>query len=251
MSSEQQALVAPPSGNGFLELIEKVVTNPDISVEKVKALLEMQLQVEDRRAKAEFDTAMISAQAEIQALKWDKFNASNQSRNVSYPKIEKMVKPVREKHGFSQNYDTEPSANPNEMIFCADVSHVGGHTRRYRLPMPIDGSGPKGGGVMTKCQAVGNGTSYAMRYLDKMIWNIPMLVDKDDNDGAEQYEKINKKQVADLRALADEATKNGETGADVIKAFCAYFQLDKLENLPASKYQSAVNSFKRRKAQAA
>lgn len=157
----------------FLSLIEKVVSNPEISVEKMQALLDMQLQMEDRRAAAEFDTAMIKAQKEVEALPWDKRGDNN--RYVSYPKIEKMLRPVREKHGFVQSYDTEVSPAPGQMIFCCDVSHEAGHTKRYRLPMSIDGQGPKGGGVMTGAQAVGNGTSYAMRYLDKMIWNIPML----------------------------------------------------------------------------
>src|ERR1041384_8774035 len=109
--------------------------------------------------------------------------------------------------------------------------------------MSIDGQGPKGGGVMTGAQAVGNGTSYAMRYLDKMIWNIPMLVDKDDNDGKAPYKAISEKQVADLRALAE------ETKADIAK-FCQYFRIDKIESLPESMYASAVKAFekKRRKA---
>ena len=95
---------------------------------------------------------------------------------------------------------------------------------------------------MTGPQAVGNGTSYGMRYLVKMIWNIPFLVDKDDTDGNEGYEPITPKQAADLRALAE------ETGSDV-KKFCDYFKIDVIENLPASMYESAVKAFeKKRKA---
>ena len=97
---------------------------------------------------------------------------------------------------------------------------------------------------MTGAQAVGNGTSYAMRYLDKMIWNIPMLVDKDDNDGSVPYEAITKKQAADLLALAEEVK------ADIPK-FCEYFKIDKLENLPTSLYASAVKAFEKKRKQAA
>lgn len=234
-----EALAVVPD---FLALIEKVVSNPEISVEKMKALLDMQLQMEDRRSAAEFDAAMILAQKEVEVLPWDKKGDNN--RYVSYPKIEKMLRPVRERHGFVQSYDSEISPVPGQMIFCCDVSHVAGHTKRYRLPMSIDGQGPKGGGVMTGAQAVGNGTSYAMRYLDKMIWNIPMLVDKDDNDGAEPYKAITEKQAADLRALAE------ETKSD-IKKFCQYYKIDKIESLPASSYQSAVKAFEKKRKGAA
>lgn len=224
----------------LLDLIEKVVTNPQISVEKIDALWKMQQQIEDRRAEQEFDAAMISAQADIQALAWDKLNLTNQSRNVSYPKIDKMLRPVREKYGFTQSYDTEPGPSPDFVLACCDVAHKGGHRRRFRLPMPIDPNGPKGGGVMTKPQAVSSGMSYSMRNLAKMIWNIPMLVDKDDTDGNLPYETITANQAADLRALAE------ETKAD-IKKFCEYYKIGSIENLPASSYASAVTAFEKKR----
>lgn len=222
----------------FLELIEKVVSNPDISVEKMQVLLGMQLQMEDRRAAAEFDAAMILAQKEVEALPWDKKGDNN--RYVSYPKIEKMLRPVREKHGFVQSYDTEVSPVAGQMIFCCDVSHSGGHTKRYRLPMSIDGQGPKGGGVMTGAQAVGNGTSYAMRYLDKMIWNIPMLVDKDDNDGAKIEPNITEDQVATLQSLIDEVK------ADKPK-FLKYMKVGNLASITAPKYKDAVAALEKKR----
>lgn len=236
MSTELQT-----TGNQYLDLIKQVVTNPEVPTDKIKALMDMQLLLEDREAHKLFDAAMIKAQKEVDALPWDKKGDNN--RYVSYPKIERMLRPVRERHGFVQSYNSEVSPVPGQMIFCCDVSHEGGHTKRYRLPMSIDGQGPKGGGVMTGAQAVGNGTSYAMRYLDKMIWNIPMLVDKDDNDGNAPYEAVSEKQVADLKALAE------ETKSDIGK-FCQYYKIDKIENLPASKYQSAVKAFEKKRRQA-
>lgn len=239
------------TGNQYLDLIRQVVTNPDVPVEKIKALMDMQLLLEDREAEKQFDAAMIEAQDDVRELAWDKLNRTTDSRNASYPKIEKMLRPIRKKYGFNESFDTEPGATLDQMVMCCDVSHKGGHKRRYRLPMPIDGQGPKGGGVMTRPQAVGNGTSYGMRYLAKMIWNIPMLVDKDDNDGNdESYEKITESQAADLRALADEAKKKGETSEQVIKSFCGYYKIDSLENLPAKLYKGAVAGFNKRKEQA-
>lgn len=245
-ASALQRTNAEESDNRFLALIEKVVTNPDISVDKVRALWEMQKEIEAQRAKEAFDAAMIEAQKEVKALAWDKLNTTNNSRNVSYPKIDKMLRPIREKYGFTQTFKAEspekhgfPPA-PNTMIMVCYVLHGGRHREPYPLPMPIDGAGPKGGGVMTGPQAVGNGTSYGMRYLAKMIWDIPMLVDRDDNDGNAVYETITEKQAADLRALAE------ETKSD-IKKFCEYYKIDVLENLPASSYQSAVKAFEKKR----
>lgn len=229
----EELIVAPIS---FLDLIKEVATTPELSTDRMKALLDMQLLLEDRVSEKAFNAAMIKAQKEIQALKWDK-KGDNNNLYVRYPTIEKMLKPVREANGFVQTYDTESGATPDQMVFCCDVSHTGGHTRRYRLPMSIDGSGPKGGGVMSKAQAVGNGTSYAMRYLDKMIWNIPMLVDKDDNDGAAPVERISEKQAADLNAMLDEL---GGDKARHIATFCKYFGVETMTDLRADFYTRAV-----------
>lgn len=224
----------------YLDLIREVTGNPELSAEKLKILVDMRLLLEDRESKKLFDAAMNIAQKKVKALKWNKRGDNNQY--VSYPKIDEMLRPIREEYGFVQSFDTEISPLPGQMIFCCDVSHDGGFTKRYRLPMSIDGQGPKGGGVMTGAQAVGNGTSYAMRYLQKMIWNIPMLVDKDDNDGNVPVKVITEKQCADLKALAEEVK------ADIPK-FCQYFKVDKIENLPATLYSSAVKAFeKKRKA---
>ena len=67
-----------------------------------------------------------------------------------------------------------------------------------------------------------------------------MLVDKEDTDGNGSYETITDKQAATLQALAE------ETKSDIEK-FCEYYKIDKLENLPASAYQSAVTAFNRKR----
>jgi hypothetical protein len=91
------------NGNRFLDLIEKVVTNPEVPVEKIKALMDMQILLEDREAEKAFDAAMIDAQDDVQALAWDKVNREKDSRHASYPKIDKMLRPIRKKYGFTMS----------------------------------------------------------------------------------------------------------------------------------------------------
>lgn len=232
----------------YLDLIREVTGNPELSAEKLKILVDMRLLLEDRQAEKEFDAAMIDAQDDVQELKWDKINLEKNSRHASYPKIDRMLRPVRKKYGFTQSWDTEQGGSSEIPLLCCDVLHKGGHKRRYRCPMPIDGQGPKGGGVMTKPQAVNSGTSYIMRNLAKMIWNIPILVDKDDTDGNAPVELISESQLADLRVLAEEVL-GADKMKDGIETFCKYFHVDKIENLPASMFPRAVKAFeKKRKA---
>lgn len=234
------------SEDPYLDLIREVTANPELSAEKLKILVDMRVQLEDRQSEKEFDAAMILAQDEIEGMNWDKRGGS-QNRYASYPKIDKKIRPIRKKHGFTQSWDTEPGPTPEIAILCSDVSHKGGHKRRYRTPMPIDGQGPKGGGVMTKNQAVNAGTSYGMRNLMKMIWNIPMLIEEDDKDGSAPYETISESQAADLRSLADECKIGKETAADCLKAMTDYFKVDSVEGLPKSSFQSAVKALNKRK----
>lgn len=238
MSDQEQVSTAlvVPTVPSFLTLIERVIENPAVPVEKFKALLDIQLLLEDRGASKEYDAAMILAQTEVQTLKWDKLNRERNSRNVSYPKIDKMLRPILDKYHFSLSFDTEPGAAADMPNAVCWVSHTAGHTRPYRLPMPIDGSGPKGGGVMSKNQAVGSGMSYSMRNLVKMIFNIPMLVDKDDTDGNDPVTAINKEQIKTIRQSAK------DTKTDIQK-FCEHFQIEKIEDLPAAKYDDAMTVF--------
>jgi hypothetical protein len=208
MSTKQETLALDliEKADPFLQLIEKVALNPDIDAEKLKVIVELKLKLEDRSAEKAFDAAMQEAQKEVQTLQWDKLNKeSSQNRWVSFPKIDEMLKPIREKYGFSESFGVEPELPaPGLMMMYSDVTHKdknGSHRRRFHLPMSISGEGPKGGGVMTAAQAVGNGSSYGMRYLEKLIWKIPMLVDRDDNDGNVIQNTVNEKQLKELQKL--------------------------------------------------
>jgi len=233
MATNQEILApgAPEKPDEFLALIEKVVLNPDVDAEKLKVIVELKLKLEDRAAEKAFDAAMQEAQKEVQALQWDKVNKeSSQNRWVSFPKIDEMLKPIREKWGFSESFGVEPELPaPNLMMMYSDVTYKGKegtHRRRFHLPMSISGDGPKGGGVMTGAQAVGNGSSYGMRYLEKLIWKIPMLVDRDDNDGNATTNTVNEKQLKELQKLFKLLS------ADRQRKALEHFGLDIPENEP-------------------
>src|SRR6185295_1520509 len=174
----------------------------------------------------EFNDAMRLAQKKMKPLKWDRTNKTNDGRYVSYPKIDEMLRPIMEEHGFTMSFTTEPDPRPDMMQMIALVSHDGGHTRPYPLPMPISGAGPKGGGVMTGQQAVKSGASYGMRTLAGMIWNIPMLVDRDDVDGNAPTTTVSEAQVKELRKLFD------RLGAPRQRKALEHFNLDVPESEP-------------------
>jgi hypothetical protein len=235
MVNNQETAMERPEQDKFLALIEKVIVNKEVDADKLRVLVDLQIQLEDRQAEKAFDADMIEAQSEVRALAWDKLNTERNSRNVSYPKIDTMLRPIRLKYGFTQTWDSEPSPMADMMVVCCDVIHRSGHRRRYRLPMPIDNMGPKGGsGVMTKQQAVVSGSSYGIRKLASMIWDIPLLVDKDDNDGNPVRPPISDAEKSNLEKMM-------KGFSDARKQWLLdQFGISELSELPKSKYNNAV-----------
>lgn len=249
-TKEETLALERPQPDEFLALIEKVALNPEIDAEKLKVIVGLKLQLEDRAAEKAFDAAMQEAQKEVEALEWDKINKeSSKNRWVSFPKIDAMLKPIREKYGFSESFGVEPELpSPNLMMMYSDVTYKGPegtHRRRFHLPMSISGEGPKGGGVMSAPQAVGNGTSYGMRYLEKLIWKIPMLVDKDDNDGNPIRSTVSEPQAKILRDLDNRLSE--ATHEKVMTYLSNTYKQDikAVEDIPSARYKHAETTLAR------
>jgi hypothetical protein len=225
-------------GGGVLAVIERAALNPDIDIEKMQALLDMQERVLRRNSEMEFNAAMTQAQSEMKRVAADAKNPQTHSRYASYGALDKALRPIYTANGFALSFNTGEGALPDYVRVLCDVSHAAGFSRQYQIDMPADGKGAKGGDVMTKTHAVGAGMSYGMRYLLKMVFNV--AVGEDDNDGNQIEPLISESQLADLTALAEEVK------ADVPK-FCSYLKVSKLADIKASAYANAVKALQRKR----
>lgn len=243
-----QGEVMPPDMSAYAQIIERAAANPNVDVDKLVRLIELQEQLIQRRAKAAFAEAMALAQNQIKQVKFNARNQQTRSNYATYTAIDREIRPHYTYAGFSMTFDTEPSEFPDQIIIACDVSHTGGFTRRYRLPMPTDGKGAKGGDVMTKTHATGAATSYGMRYLAKMIWNIAIIVDEDDVDGNVVEEFITESQAADLQALLEEAKFSKDRLFKYVSSK-AKRQINQLGEIPATLYKEAVAAINKARAQ--
>ncbi|HTF78180.1 MAG TPA: ERF family protein [Bradyrhizobium sp.] len=155
-------------------------------------LLAMREREAGRIAQQCFNAAMSAAQAEMEPIRVDSKNDQTHSKYASYAALDRAVRLIYTRHGFALTFDTEDTPEellagvtattiPMVRVVC-DVCHRDGHTKRYRLPMPVDGKGAKGGDVMTRTHAMGSGITYGKRYLLGMIFNL--AIDKDDDGNA-------------------------------------------------------------------
>ncbi len=186
LPTQAEAISTLPSpangGEAFLAMIERAARDPAIDVDKLDRLLQMRERENARVAEQAFNAALADAQTEMQPVAADSDNSQTRSRYASYAALDRAVRPVYTKHGFGLSFTTEEAPGPEQARIVCDVCHAGGHTRRYRVDMPVDGKGARGGDVMTKTHAMGSGISYGMRYLLRMIFNL--AIDQDDDGNA-------------------------------------------------------------------
>lgn len=164
----------------ILQVIQHAVTDASFDVEKMERLMAMHERMQARQAETEFNSALSRVQGEMGRIAADATNNQTRSQYATYGKLDSVLRPKYTAEGISLSFGTEPAPEGMVGMVCF-VSHIGGHTREYRAQVPSDGKGAKGGDVMTKTHAFGSGTSYGMRYLLKMIFNV--AIGEEDDDG--------------------------------------------------------------------
>lgn len=240
--SEQALMPAPPASvpapaqqetATILSVIQRAATNPDVDMDKMERLLAMHERVVRTNAETEFNEAMTRAQSEMGRISADANNPQTRSRYASYGQLDRHLRPIYTKHGFSLTFGTAETPLADHVRVTCIVAK-GGFSRNYHIDMPSDGKGAKGGDVMTKTHATGAASAYGMRYLLKMIFNV--AVGEEDTDGNPPAgPTISATQAADLAALIE------EVGADKVK-FLRYLKVESLDQIHASAYAAAVRA---------
>lgn len=219
------------SGN-LMATIARAAADPNVDVEKFERLTALAERGEARAAEREFNVAMNEVQEEIRPIAADASNPHTKSRYASYLALDKALRPIYTKHGFSLSFDTESPAPDMVRVLCY-VSHRAGHSRTYKVDMPSDGKGAKGADMMSKTHATGAAMTYGQRYLLKMIFNIAVGEDDDGNGANDMTGPITEAQYETIMELVERA------GADLEK-LVAYFKVDNVKVLPAKQFQNAI-----------
>lgn len=191
MKKPNSGVIVPHSPMDLLTVALQNSAGIDV-IERLAALQEKALA---RDAEIQFNEAMNAVQAELGRIAPDLNNPQTKSKYASYAALDKIIRPLYTKNGFSLSFDTGDTTREETVRVLCYVSHRAGHTRRYQVDMPADGKGAKGGDVMTKTHATGAAIAYGSRYLLKSIFNV--AVGEGDDDGnltngwlAEQLEWI-------------------------------------------------------------
>jgi hypothetical protein len=236
-TTERKELAPASETSALLQVIERAARDPNVDIVKMKELFAMRKEIAMEAAQATFNAAMNACQADTRPIATDATNPQTRSKYASYAQLDRALRPIYTKHGFSISFDEGDSPKTEHVRVLAYVAHSGGFTRTYRTDMPADGKGAKGGDVMTKTHAAGSAKSYGKRYILKDVFNI--AVGEDDTDGNDDdYPRITERQAADLKALIT------EYGGDINKLL-RYFKVGSLAEIHANNFEWTVGEVKR------
>lgn len=177
-----------PPATTMLQVIERAALNPQVDIDKMERLLAMKERMDLKEAEAAFNEAMTKCQSEMGRISTDAENSQTHSKYATYGKLDRELRPLYVRHGFSLSFSTADSPLPACIRVTCTVAR-GGFSRQYQIDMPNDGKGAKGNDVMTRTHATGAAAQYGMRYLLKMIFNV--AIGEDDQDG--NTERVNPK----------------------------------------------------------
>jgi hypothetical protein len=237
---------SPPAPPSFAEMILDIARDPNVSVEKLQALVAMRDAAEDRArrlaredaeeaARRVFDEAMAAAQAEIPIVIKNRYNETTKSDFADLAAVADAVHPVITKHGFSLSFWPCESAKAGHFGLAWRLAHVGGFAREGVADMPSTALGPKGSPVMTDMHAFGSASSYGRRYLELSLFNVATGLRDDDGNAAglpETDTPITAEQFQELQRLVDDAQPD-------MALFLQHLKVERLEHLRQSGLQRA------------
>lgn len=240
VAKKEQTAVVASYGDSLLEVIAKAARDPNVDIDKMERLLQMQERVQARDAETAFNVAMNQAQSEMRPVAANASNPQTRSRYATFDKLDRALRPIYTENGFSLSFDEGESPKPDHVRVVCYVSHIAGHTRTYHRDMPADGKGAKGGDVMTKTHAAGAAGSYGARYLLKGIFNV--AVGEEDNDG-NGYMGSEPKISDATWAMLVQLVEATETSAEQV---CKAHKVDSLRDLSEAKAKSVIGILQKR-----
>ena len=167
-------------GASLMQVIAKAASDPNVDIDKMERLLQMQERVQDRSAEVAFSEAFADMQPELPSISHNgqivhKGNVISEFSD--WPNINKVVTPVLSKHGFSLSFKPGKAERGGTAI-RAILRHRSGHKDEADLELPTDTSGAK-----NAVQGVGSSLTYAKRYAGVLILNL--TVQGEDDDGSQ------------------------------------------------------------------
>jgi hypothetical protein len=187
-------------------------------------------------------TALASAQAEMKNAPLNKINPHFKNKYADLAAIRDATLPALNKHGLSIWQGTEMSADGFFLI--TRLIHKSGQSLASVYPLPL---------ATDKPQMIGSALTYARRY----AWAAACGITADDDDDAETASKAKTNgngthpETKGAGPISAEQYKTLTTALNEVGAqehqLATYFQIPDLKQLPAAKFQRAMQAVEGRR----
>jgi len=208
----------------MIAIIEKAIINPDIDVEKMQALLDVQERIMDKHAHIEFNKSMVETIVEIPSF--EKLTSGHNYKYATFEQINKVVKPILASHDLYVTFATDFQSD-NYVMVTAEITHKDGFSKKTSMRFPFDSTGSK-----NEVQAVASAISYGKRYMQNALLNI--TTHGEDDDGFASERTIGDKEIARLNNGLD---KSGVS----LNKLCESMNVAKLSEIKVDNFSEAVN----------
>jgi len=223
-------------GSAMIALIERMVLDPNASIERLERLIQLRDREEQRQREREQDelrrqyyAAKAACQADLRVVVKNRVNAHTRSSYADLTALAEQADPIIHRHGFTLSFSPDGRIEGEHLRLCWEIAHTCGYVVSGVAQIPVVGAGLKGGATMTAIHAWGSTVSYGRRYLKLMLFDIAT---GDDTDGATPPVLISEQQCDELRELMD------RHGTDIPK-FCRHYNIAAVSDLPAAKLAEA------------
>lgn len=240
-TSRSLALHKPQPPANLEEQIMRAAGDPSFSVTKMREMMTLRREMRIEEAEEQFNLTMVKCQKAMRSVEANANNPQTHSKYATLEAVDRALRPIYVKHGFSLSFNTADCPLADHIRVLCYVSR-GLFTRTYQHDVAVDPKGPKGNDVMTKTHAGGSALSYGKRYLELMIFHITIREPgqpsaDDDGNTAAGLHRVNATQLKELKQLMKLAAAN-------VDRFCEMFQIQNVEDLPATHFSVAMQQLK-------
>jgi len=240
----------PPS---LMHVIASAAANPKVLPEKMRALLDMQKEIDAESARRSFTVAKIDmrrvmprinkdGKIEIEPKPGSRSTKKQTTLFASFENIMVTIEDTLLDNGFDLWFQPDVGES-NRLIIRGYLDHVSGHSKTCAIPMPLENSGSK-----NDAQGVGSSITYAKRYCTIALLNIISHAPQDkDIDGnavlvTDVTTLVSDEQAAAIVAKCADAGLRGETLIKRLneKKPKGSPEIESLLGIPASRYDETI-----------
>jgi hypothetical protein len=218
-----QNLPATRPAERLARFIEEAALNESFDADKFIALVRVQLEIQDRQDKGDFNEAVAAVQGDLVPIVRQAENRHLGNKYAGLDAVVAVLNPLCRKHGLSTRFGSMEGAQEGWTRKSLTVA-LARYSETTWMDFPTKVAGSRGGATqMNEQQQVGAVSTYARRYLLNEFFNLETIANQtDDTDGhTGGSDKLDDKPKPDPKTTPDPAALFPSVAKNLLRATTA------------------------------